>query len=287
MGAGVSVLDEGLIFGHVAAELIDRHYYAHSSKALAAPADLSPSAKAKEAFAQKFGVQWEVALDEGRVLNAQEALEQLKLSPQALSAACMISWVKLASGCYCASVRSGENEPDRFVINGYYAAMRHEYTRPGPALYWFSVRWRPGDLSWASFRETVIGSNKVEGRCPSSLRAAFADQWQDLDLERAPTVLRNCVHASASAFEGFIERKNWLGATIESDVFGQQLLYIGRDSSILEFLSTDPQIRDDRTATGKAIHVFDRLENFGVHETLDVLGRQIEVDDGKGGWSRT
>ncbi len=43
-----------------------------------------------------------------------------------------------------------------------------------------------------------------------SLREMLTSNWKELGLGYEPTVGDNCVHASASPFEGLAERMNWL-----------------------------------------------------------------------------
>jgi hypothetical protein len=50
---------------------------------------------------------------------------------------------------------------------------------------------------------------------------------QRLGLAASPDTGDNGVHASASPFEALAERMNWLGATVETDLFGKALLDAG------------------------------------------------------------
>ena len=54
--------------------------------------------------------------------------------------------------------------------------------------------------------------------------------WEDLDLDRAPDVGDNGVHASAGPIEGLKERTVWLQYAAEEDPFGKQLLAWTGDS---------------------------------------------------------
>jgi hypothetical protein len=47
------------------------------------------------------------------------------------------------------------------------------------------------------------------------LRGSIYRNWQQLGLSFEPNVGDNCVHASASPFEGLAERLNWLKVTVE------------------------------------------------------------------------
>ena len=51
----LSVLAEGQVDGSLASTMIHKHYYAHSSRALACPEDLDITFQGRHAFASKFG----------------------------------------------------------------------------------------------------------------------------------------------------------------------------------------------------------------------------------------
>lgn len=50
------------------------------------------------------------------------------------------------------------------------------------------------------------------------------------------------MHASASPLEGLAERVNWLGVTVEGDVFGRGLLAAGVPQATIESWFSDPQV---------------------------------------------
>lgn len=56
----------------------------------------------------------------------------------------------------------------------------------------------------------VLGPTDPSQAPEGSLRNLMLKSWQELGLEYEPTVGDNCVHASASPFEGLAERMNWL-----------------------------------------------------------------------------
>merc|ERR1712146_759537 len=61
------------------------------------------------------------------------------------------SLLKFGGGFYCGKV------DDIFVINGFYMAMRGAFTKPGTCIYYYQVEWDPKKLSWADFREKILG----------------------------------------------------------------------------------------------------------------------------------
>ena len=263
---GIGVLAEGEIDGSAASKLIDRHYYAHSSKALASPVELDITAKGKAAFVFKFGLDWENAIKSDRVLSADQAMARLNLTATQLGDACGDD-VKLGSGCYAALVK--HEGQCLAVINGYYPAMAAEYLSEGPVLHYFVVVWRPDHLSWSEFRKNVIGGTNPSGREQGSLRAHFMRNWKELGLKSQPSMVSNCIHGSASPFEGYLEKANWTKTVASIDLFGQQLLDLGFTEHELDFLALDPMMIFDRNSS--FISVFDRLEGLDSDATLQAL----------------
>lgn len=87
--------------------------------------------------------------------------------------------------------------------------------------------------------------------------------WKSLGLDYEPTVGDNCVHASASPFEGLAERMNWLKVDPANDSFGSLCLNAGITLDTLKTWSVDPQVK------GKSI--FDQLEDKDVEDCLAAM----------------
>jgi len=66
------------------------------------------------------------------------------------------------------------------------------------------------------------------------------------------------VHASASPFEAFLERRNWLDMPLAEDTFGTRLLDAGISQEMLQQWASDPVVSFD----GKTQSVFDHFENL-------------------------
>merc|ERR550525_108353 len=73
------------------------------------------------------------------------------------------------------------------------------------------------------------------------------------------------MHASASPFEAFAERNNWLSVPIAQDQFGKQLLNSGLSESLIKAWSVDPQVY---IAADKQGSIFDQLEDLDSKECL-------------------
>ena len=147
-----------------------------------------------------------------------------------------------------------------FVINGFYAAMRSKYTTPGSSIYYYSVEWDASRLSWADFRQKVLGATDPEAAMAGSLRNDIYQRWEALGLASKPNVGDNGVHASASPFEGLAERLNWLGATLDEDETGHALLEAGVKRDTLMQWTKDPQVELDGSMTS----LFDAFEDLDV-----------------------
>jgi len=151
-----------------------------------------------------------------------------------------------------------------FVINGFYAAMRSKYTKPGASIHYFSVSWNSEVLPWSEFRANVLGATDPEHAAEGSIRREIFQRWEALGLKSRPTTGDNGVHGSASAFEGLAEWINWLGASLEEDPTGQALLASGVKKETLKAWCKDPQVEID----GEMKSLFDSLEDFSLPQTL-------------------
>lgn len=61
---------------------------------------------------------------------------------------------------------------------------------------------------------TVLGPTDPTAAPEGSLRNMILKDWEALGLAYEPNTGDNCVHASASPFEGLAERMNWLKADV-------------------------------------------------------------------------
>ena len=120
-------------------------------------------------------------------------------------------------------------------------------------LHYFVVVWRPEQLSWAEFRNRVIGSTSPTGREQGALRAYIMQNWKELDLRNKPSMVANCVHGSASPLEGYFEKDNGTRTSVSQDLFGQQLLDLGFTQEHITKLGCGPKLIDDRD--GSAVSV--------------------------------
>jgi len=268
---GIKILAEGSLTGEVIDQkkLIDNHYYAIASKAtILKPDQLNvPNDK----FEKQFGLTWQDALATGKVFNALDGCAHLGLDADQMGDAWNAAkkndkLVKLGGGFYCGLVEVDGKEPV-YVFNAFFMQMRSKFTKPGTEIYYFSVEWDPTSLPWADFRGKVLGPTDPAEAPAGSLRGEIMKNWKDLGLASEPNVGDNGMHASASPFEGFAERNNWLEVHISKDSFGGFLLGQGVEEKLIMDWSVDPQVTID--ADGKKGSIFDQLEDLDVNDCAD------------------
>lgn len=257
---GMTIISEGEIKAEVIdkKQLIDQHYGAIAAKAVKLKPDkLTVQPKAQDAFQKTFGLSWADALKSGKVYNAMDAAAKMGISTAQLGAKWSklkkdVNLLKFGGGFYCGQI------DDLFVINGFYMDMRGKFTAPGTSIYFYEVEWDPAKLSWADFREKVLGGTDPKTAFTDSARHLIYSNWQGLDLKSCPNTGDNGVHASASPFEALAERYNWLGADLTKDFYGRAMLACGVPLDMLKAWCDDPPVKYE----GKTQSLFDLLEDL-------------------------
>jgi len=269
---GITILSEGSLTGATIDEkqLIDNHYYAIAVKAtIKKPSELNvPNDK----FKAQFGIDWKESLDSGKVFNALDGCKEFGCDAAGMATA----WdqakadnqlVKLGGGFYCGKLKC--NNKELYIMNGFFMSMRSKFTNPDAQIYYYSCEWDPAALSWADFRGQVLGPTDPAKAPEDSLRGNIFKNWEALGLKSEPNVGDNGMHASASPFEGFAERLNWLQAPVKDDIFGKQLLAAGMSEAWLKAWSVDPQVITE--AGGAKGSIFDQLEDLDSAACLDKI----------------
>lgn len=249
--------------------LIDNHYGAIAMKATALkPHELSASAKAVKNFKEAFGLEWAKALESKQVYNAMDAAAKLGLDPNSLDQRWStlkrgVDLVKFGGGFYVGKI------DDIFVVNGFYMAMRAKYTQSPAKIAYYAIRWAAERMSWADFRSEFIGPTNPSKAPPSSLRGEIFAKWESLGLAAEPDTGDNGIHASASPFEALVERMNWVGADLQTDDFGKQILAAGVPAYMMTEFSQDPQVM----YSGEKTSLFDLLEDIDASACAQKLGQ--------------
>lgn len=232
--AKVKIVSEGTLASDEikAKSIIDKHYAALAASAVSIlPADLAVSTLIKDQFKEKYGVGWDEAAKEEKLLN----LAQLQNKFPVMSVTDIeTKWragptMKLAPGNYVSHLK----DENVMVINGFYGSMREKFIAPGVQVRWYVVEFEENEVNWKDFRACVIGATDPTAAAQGSLRRKILESWKDLGLSFEPSTADNGVHASAGPIEGLKERITWLGVKTEDDVFGKQLVSQGVKGELL------------------------------------------------------
>ena len=275
---GITVLKSGSLDAKTIDEkmLIDNHYGAIASKAVKLqPAELNVSQKAQSAFKETFGLEWSEAVASGKVYNAVDGCKKLGVNPKDMEVKYWsklkrgVDLIKFGGGFYCGKVGA-----DIYVINGFYMSMRSVFTTPPAEIVWYTVEWPAVNLSWADFRNKVLGGTDPKEAEAGSARREILENWKALGLTEEPNVGDNGVHASASPFEALAERMNWLGVDMASDEFGSALLAAGVDGATIDAWKEDPSVQFD----GKQTSLFDLLEDL---DSKACIEKAVAIAGGK------
>merc|ERR1711990_770496 len=264
----IKILEQGEIKSEEidSKKLIDQHYYAIASKAtILKPNQLNVP---EDKFKEKFGLEWKQALENGNVYNALDACAKLEVTPDEMDAQWGIckktdKLIKFGGGFYCGLVEI-EGKESIYCFNGFFMSMRNKFTAPGLSIYYYSVEWDSDVLSWADFRGKVLGPTDPAEAPADSLRGQVLAKWKDLGLKSEPNVGDNGVHASASPFEAFAERNNWMGIPVFKDRFGRLMLDEDAPMDTIKAWSVDPQVK----LGDKQGSIFDALEDMDADDCL-------------------
>jgi nucleoside diphosphate kinase len=267
---GIRVTGEGKLDHKTIDEqlLIDTHYGAIANRAVKQkPAELVVQDSAKAKFKEAFGLTWDNALSQGLVYNAADACKKLGLDGASLETEWRkAKFVKFGGGFYCGKMG------DIFVMNGFYMAMRSQFTTPPACIHYFTVEWPNSNLSWEDFRGKVLGATDPTKAEKGSVRQMIYEKWESLGLPGQPSTGHNGVHASASPFEALAERANWLKVPIAEDTYGKGLIAAGVSEKTLMEWSGDPSVSYE----GKIQSLFDLLEDLDADACLmkakDIVG---------------
>jgi nucleoside diphosphate kinase len=244
--------------------LIDTHYGAIASRAMQQkPSELPVQQKAQDDFQTAFSLSWSDALKQGLVYNLVDAAAQLSCNYDEIGEKFDKltkgkDMIKFGGGFYCGKVG------DIYIINGFYAKMRAQFTVPGECIFYYEVQWDTAKQSWADFRNKLLGATDPAAADVDSMRHHIFKNWKELGLSSEPNTGSNGLHASASPFEALAERTNWLGNAIEEDYFCKAMLAAGVPLATIKEWCSDPAV----SFAGKQQSLFDLLEEIDGAECL-------------------
>lgn len=230
--------------GHLTgAELSARNVVQHSFYTLfqhavvVDPLELHVSEEIISLFRTHFLIEWSTALNQSQLTNACDAAAYLEITQAELCDLCRRSkfpTLRICKGVHltyvdedCSSdpmVKSLLKSPI-YVVNGFYTALKAQYENPATAVAYLLIEWDGAQWSWADLVHRVVGDSDPALASPTSIRGKIYRHWETLNLPAAPSRIDNCVHMSASAFEGMVDRVVWTpGAALQSDIVGSRLL---------------------------------------------------------------
>ena len=253
------------------------------------PDMISLSEEAANAFKEKYEETFEAALTAGKVMNAKDAMDKLedkdgrgvaavweagfqkghlKVAPGVYLAACMYKMdVNDEGDPIGMPAEEGEDGVEQcYLVNGFYGGLRQSFTAEDASISYFVVGFTSDKVSWAKFRNEVIGSTDPSTAPGISIRGKLFKSFDSLGLEEQPTVSLNGVHASAGSIEGLKERMVWLGLVPDNDPFGARLLEVvwgGKTSMVEQFLANETV-----EFAGKKAPIFVLTENKDSIEAL-------------------
>ena len=261
----VRILSEGTISSTKIKEegIIDNHYAALAMNAVKVrPAELAVGVDKRGEFEKMFGISWESAMEQGKLLNLAEFQERF---PTLDADTIETKWrakapLKLGPGNYVGHFEAEEV----YVVNAFYGQMREKYIKPGASVIWMTVEFSEAGLGWKRFRANVIGATDPTKAEAGSLRRKILEGWQALGLAVEPNTGDNGVHASAGPIEGLRERMTWLGVRREDDPLGRSMQSAGVKAEVLDAWCGN-KVCDIQGKRGPA---FDLLEDIDSSEVI-------------------
>eukprot|EP00933_Yihiella_yeosuensis_P037347 TRINITY_DN31246_c0_g1_i1.p1 TRINITY_DN31246_c0_g1~~TRINITY_DN31246_c0_g1_i1.p1 ORF type:complete len:320 (+),score=46.74 TRINITY_DN31246_c0_g1_i1:32-961(+) len=242
--------------------LIDRHYSSISHAARLPPETLAEMLSNSQAFVEAFGQSSAQFHAAGRLLNAQMALDTLRVEAEEMKTRFNALCFKAMPGIYVAELDG------YIVVNGFYARLREKFTAPGAEVAWFIAEFRAKDLPWKRFREEVIGATDPSLATKGSLRAELLERGvKELGLKKPLDKQDNAVHASAGPLESLAELRTWLDRDISMEPLGKVLIEaIGEDRA--QALLENPTLKLSDGRTGRAFDLFEDADAQHVFEVL-------------------
>ncbi len=241
-------------FTHTGADVsrfIDKHYKDLSRGAYGDV--IQPTEDVLLSFKNVFNVAWE----ESVVINCVEAFDILRVTPTEMEKLWRAGpYLKLAPGRYVARVDK------YFVINGFYEAMKQDWVKEDALVCAYIVRWKEENLSWADFRDKVIGATEPSKAHPESIRGKMWKNSEEMGLGKELKSPFNGVHASAGPFEAARECQLWSGDK-HVPLLREAAKKAAPDSD-WERAMRNPKLQDGR-------FLFDATEGVGAQQALEIF----------------
>ncbi len=279
--SGIRVIRDGIVTAErmAAEQLIDRHYAINARAATCTdPASLKLGPTARATFARLFGCDWQAACDAGRLCGATTMQQKLGgISGEQLAALWSASGSqKVTGGLYVAYFA----QQDCFVFNGFYPALRDNYTTPGRAIHWMVVQFDAEALPWQQFRADVIGTTNPASANPDSIRGMAHARADQLGIKVGYRA--NVIHASASPFEALVEQLCWIEHfKLTDDPLGSILADAGiSPATVLAWRNTNPRVTFEGN-TGRLVDIAEDRDTPAVAALLkqvkEIFGQTVDM----------
>ena len=198
---GFRIIDSRAVTGPelAAREVIRQHYLMYSK---ASYGDAAITDKGKARFEEAFGQHWEDEVAAGRIMSNPQLLKTKGISAHDL----YLLWNTRFGARKTEKIQDGViiawiGELDCYCINAFYPALEENFYHPETRIDYHVVEFDPAEVSWAVFRQEVLGATDSSKAAPGSFRATLYAEYRVEFPGRD-----NFIHGSAGPIEGFVER---------------------------------------------------------------------------------
>ncbi len=186
--------------------LIDKHYAINARNGtIANPAELFLNKKAIANFAENFSISWEDAIKDNKIISGLSMKRELNITGEELRELWVkYKGIKIKGGLYVSYFK----DYDKYVLNGFYPSIRDVFTQSNEKIIYFIAEFASKELDWKRFRQEIIGATNPNDASEKSVRGYFHKNNDEYGIVTG--YRDNVIHASASPFEAFIEKNNWI-----------------------------------------------------------------------------
>ncbi len=264
----IEIISEGKISSETIKEkgLIDKHYAINAKNGtIANPADLFLNKKAIANFAENFSVNWEDAIKENKIISGLSMKRELKITGEELRELWVkYKGIKITGGLYVSYFK----DYDKYVLNGFYPSIRDIFTQPNEKIIYFIANFASEQLDWSNFRNDIIGKTNPVDASEKSIRGYFHKNNEKYDIVTG--YRDNVIHASASPFEAFIEKNNWIENFDNNiDPLWNMISDKIQEEEIIKLFNDNPKTYIPELDIKQSI--IDRLEDKNTAEVADIL----------------
>ncbi len=254
--------------------LIDKHYAINAKVGtIKQPAQLFLNKQAEKKFLDEFSITWQDALKKEQIISGLQMQNKLKCTGDEL----IEKWrnngaIKIRGGIY---VSYFKNE-NKYVLNGFYPSIREVFTAKCAKIIYFVVDFSSNKLNWHSFRDNIIGSTDPAKADKNSIRGYFSNHNKEYNIQTS--YRDNIIHASASPFEAFIEKQNWL---VDFDLSQDPLFNVLPTTTIKDLYDHNPVLYKneknqlvklkDKNNNSTKISLINYLEDKDTDKVIDLL----------------